>query len=87
MSLTDWPPYSPDLNPIENIWKILKKRINDRCPELAGFPVTMEAKERLIEAAVEVWESIEDDVFKDLIKSMPIRLTACFNADGYYTKY
>lgn len=25
----EWPPYSPDLNPIENLWAYLKKRLGD----------------------------------------------------------
>jgi transposase len=32
-----WPPYSPDLNPIENLWKMLKAEINKVYPELKGM--------------------------------------------------
>src|SRR5204862_6870247 len=31
---TDWPPYSPDLNPIENAWALLKKKVLEMHPEL-----------------------------------------------------
>lgn len=29
---TDWPPYSPDLSPIENIWRLLKRNVRKRRP-------------------------------------------------------
>jgi transposase len=30
----DWLPYSPNLNPIEHVWKVLKKTVLDLHPEL-----------------------------------------------------
>ncbi|KAF5709870.1 Nuf2 family [Fusarium globosum] len=87
VSLANWPPYSPDLNPIENLWKVLKARICELYPEIAAYPKSTEAIERLIAAAEELWSEIEDDVVKNVIKSIPDRLNECYNANGYYTKY
>ena len=28
--ILDWPPYSPDLNPIKNLWKTLKQQIHKK---------------------------------------------------------
>jgi transposase len=87
LDLVDWPPYSPDLNPIENVWKILKFRVCERYPELGDLPKTQAALQRLIQAAEEVWEEVEVALLDRLAEGMPRRLQAVIQAGGWYTKY
>lgn len=87
VELVDWPAYSPDLNPIENLWKLIKEDITKRHPELAGMTSNNQAKQRLCEAAIESWEQLEDDLLNKLIDSMPRRIAAVVSARGWYTKY
>jgi transposase len=83
-----WPPYSPDLNPIEHVWPILKKNLHDHYPELAtmkgGRPKVQAV---LIPALKHCWDMIEPSVFENLARTMPNRVQAVFKAKGWYTKY
>jgi transposase len=87
LELMDWPPYSPDLNPIENLWSIVKRAIFTHHPELSGMPKNNTSKQRLCEAAVEAWEDIREEVLDHLCQSMRRRLEAVIAANGWYTKY
>lgn len=82
-----WPPYSPDLNPIENLWKLLKERIHLKNPKLRTLGNTQEALEELIKAAVEVWEDFAEETLNHLIDTMPDRIEAVIRAGGWYTGY
>ena len=85
--LLDWPPYSPDLNCIENLWKLLKEKINARYPELGTLPKNESSLRQLISAAIEVWEEFDIELINQLIDSMPRRIAAVVAAKGWYTKY
>ncbi len=41
--LANWPPVSPDLNPIKHIWHHLKKLVLEIHPELGGMGKGKEA--------------------------------------------
>jgi transposase len=86
VTVVDWPPYSPDLNPIENLWKLRKEGISTRYAELAIMPKNNSTLQRLCEAAAEVWEDLKEEVLDNLIESMPRRLAAVIDARGWYTK-
>ena len=86
--LVDWPPYSPDLNPIENAWAKLKERIYMLYSDLESFDGTKEQlKEQFYKAIEEAWEKLGDDYFDLLIRSMESRVNAVLEAKGWYTSY
>ncbi|XP_025265594.1 uncharacterized protein LOC112638308 [Camponotus floridanus] len=61
----EWPPQSPDLNPIENLWAILDNRINK-----SGVT----NKNSYFEALQLAWENLDPQHLKNLIESIPKRL-------------
>ena len=52
----NWLKYSADLNPIENLWAILKKEIYRRYPGLLGRPNSQETLQYLIQCAKATWD-------------------------------
>ena len=83
----EWPPYSPDLSPIEHLWWALKRKVLELHPELEDQGYTAEALDSLIAASKEAWTAIEDNVIIGCLESMPRRVEALIAADGWYTKY
>jgi hypothetical protein len=80
IKLLDWPAQSPDLNPIEHLWQILKKKLNSYSTPSKGV---WELWERI---EVE-WGKIEVEECQGLIESMPRRLEAVIRAKEGHTKY
>lgn len=87
VEILDWPPYSPDLNPIENVWSLLKERICKKYPNLAGIAKNNKSKRLLVRAAINIWESFGEDELNSLMETMVNRLEAVVEAKGWYTKY
>ena len=74
----NWPANSPDLNPIENVWRLLKWRVGKR------FPHTDEEVRRYI---IEEWAKLMKEDFIKYIESMPERCRAVIEASGGHTKW
>jgi len=87
-SLMQWPPNSPDLNPIEHVWAHLKRELHQRYPDtksLCGGPDTI--RRTLRTRLTEVWRDIGEGVLSPLINSMPHRVQTVLGAQGWYTHY
>ena len=80
ISVVKWPPRSPDLNPIENLWNLLDLRLRRR-PRLPGNV------EELWKAMQEEWGEITQAQCENLVESLPRRYKAVVKAKGWETKY
>lgn len=80
IEVLSWPGNSPDMNPIENIWSVLKAEIAKQ---------TITNKQQLLENVISVWA--RDDKISSkcetLVHSMPSRVEALIKAKGSFTKY
>jgi hypothetical protein len=81
----NWPPYSPDLNPIEHAWMRLKETIYQLDPHIESYRGTKEEIRRYFKGLIEqAWIEISQDYFNNLIESMPRRVEAVIAAQGWY---
>ncbi len=78
VTVLEWPSQSPDLNPIEHLWRDLKMAVHQRLPS------NLTELERICK---EEWQRIPKSRCEKLVASFPKRLMAVLNQKGASTKY
>ena len=73
LNIMEWPPQSPDLNPIELLWEELDRRVRDLKPtSLSG----------LWDCLNEAWNNIPPETLQKLIERIPKLCAAVIKAKG-----
>ncbi len=78
VKVIQWPSMSPNLNPIEHLWGILKRQVEHHSPSCI---------QSLKEVILEEWNKIDLAKCLQLVHSMPRRLGAVIKNHGGHTKY
>ncbi len=74
-TLLKWPPQSPNLNPIEHLWDVVKR-------EICIMNVQPTNLQQLRDAIVSIWTKISEECFQHLVESVPRRIKAVMKATG-----
>lgn len=76
-----WPAQFPDLNPIENMWRLLKIRLNE-------YDTSPKGMNDIWDRTQEIWyDNITVGEYQKVISSMPHCVKACIKAKGYGIDY
>ena len=88
INVLEWPPYSPDLNPIKHVQQLLKKMLVEQYPKLLESRGKSEDDiHALQEALKNCWEQLPGETFDTLYQSIPRRVAASIKTGGQHTKY
>ena len=80
IEVMDWPAVSPDLNPIENIWGILARRVYHNGRQF-------QRRDELVGAILKAWDEIDDEILKKLVSTMQQRCIFVLEKKGATIKY
>lgn len=69
----EWPARSPDLNPIENLWGVLKKRVRKQAPK------TLKELKKVV---INEWNKFDDAKIRQFCASFPNRIKKLKEFDG-----
>jgi hypothetical protein len=78
VDLVALPPHSPDLNPIENLWADLKRRVEHHNAQ------TIEELKKIVTLE---WQNTTQSTCANLVDSMTDRMRAVVAAEGFKTRY
>ena len=87
IDIFEHPEYSPDLNPIENVWSLLKNRLNKLPSSSLGIGASQQSIDTFITAIHQKWQKIPQKDIDNCILSMPKRYQKVIEANGWYTTY
>lgn len=73
--LLGWPACSPDLNPIENIWGLLARKVYAENQQYNKV-------DDLKAAILREWDALDGNLLKNLINSMRKRIFKCIQTNG-----
>ncbi len=78
VKVMEWPSMSPDLNPIEHMWGILKQKVEK---------LHVSNIQLLHDVIMEGWKRMPATTSAALVNSMPRRIKAGLDNNGAPTKY
>ncbi len=78
VKVMDWPSMSPDLNPIEHLWGILKLKMEES---------KVSSIHQLRDVVLEEWKRAPVTTCEALVNSMPKRVKSVLENNGGHTKY
>jgi transposase len=82
----DWPANSPDLNPIENLWAILKGKVEEKVNDWVREKKILGADD--FQGIIQrEWDNIDQNVFFNLADSMSGRVNMVIEKKGYTINY